>query len=165
MLFRPTAKLPSYGVRVATKSTEKQGLTPIVVKKATPKKATKQIEKNVGGRPKRDPNTLRTERLVIRTHPDLMRYLTELAGRNGITRSMLVERTLVSFVNLTIGEVVLDSMGRELKGRRAADGPSAVGTCRRRRSTNLRATTRTDRARKTFESRNVVRNFESLSVT
>jgi hypothetical protein len=98
-------------------------LTPIVVKKATPKKATKQVEKNVGGRPKRDPNTLRTERLVIRTHPDLMRYLTELAGRNGITRSMLVERTLVSFVNLTIGEVVLDSMGRELKGKPAADEP------------------------------------------
>lgn len=87
-----------------------------MVKDSKPKKATKRAqEKNLGGRPRRDPNTLRTDRLVIRVHPDLMTWLGRLSAENGITRSMLVERTLVSFVNLSQPQPILDYMGRELK--------------------------------------------------
>jgi hypothetical protein len=99
-------------VVVATKSTKKRGKTRLMVKKATAKKA----EKNLGGRPRRDPATLRTERLVLRIHPDLMYCLTELAKENGLTRSMLVERAMVTFVNLSAGEPILDTMGRRLHG-------------------------------------------------
>jgi hypothetical protein len=98
-------------------------LTDIVVKDSKPKKAEKKVEKNLGGRPRRDPETLRTDRLVIRIHPDLMSHLSELAKKNGLTRSMLVERALVSFVNLSTGQAILDSMGRELKGPPAAGDP------------------------------------------
>jgi hypothetical protein len=93
-----------------------------MVKKAATKKTA---EKNVGGRPKRDPNTLRTERLVIRIHPDLMNSLTELARSNGITRSLLVERSMISFVNMSNGEPLLDFMGRALTG---PAGVSPLGT-------------------------------------
>lgn len=78
------------------------------------KKKTPNPSKNIGGRPKRDPNTLRTERLVVRIHPDLMEHLTEMSQENGITRSLLVERCLVQFINLSKGEPILDYMGREL---------------------------------------------------
>jgi len=97
-----------------------------VVKRATPKKAAAEAEKNVGGRPKRDPHTLRTERLVVRIHPDLMQCLTDLAKDNGITRSMLVERAMVSFVNLSAGAPILDTMGRRLHGTEPAG--HALGT-------------------------------------
>lgn len=105
--------MPSYVVIVATKSTEKQAETGGVVKKTKPKS---KDSRNVGGRPKRDPDTLRTERLVVRIHPDLMECLTALAKENGLTRSMLVERSMVSFVNLSAGEPILDTMGRRLSG-------------------------------------------------
>jgi hypothetical protein len=93
-----------------------------MVKKAAPKKVT---EKNVGGRPKRDPDTLRTERLVLRIHPDLMRSLTDLAETNGITRSLLVERAMISFVNMSGPEPTLDFMGRALTG---PPGVAPLGT-------------------------------------
>lgn len=91
-----------------------------MVKKANP-------SKNPGGRPARDPDTLRTERLVVRIHPDLMRTLTEMSAENGITRSLLVERCLVEFVNLSKGRAVLDFMGRELKGE-PREGVRPLGT-------------------------------------
>jgi hypothetical protein len=111
--------MPSYGVYVATKSAIKQAEPFGMVKKATPKKAGK----NVGGRPRRDPDTLRTERLVLRIHPDLMRSLTELAQANGITRSLLVERAMISFVNMSRPGPKLDLLGRELKGTEPGDAP------------------------------------------
>jgi hypothetical protein len=75
------------------------------------------------GRPKRDPDTLRTSRLVTRIHPDLMSALKGLANANGITRSMLVERTLISFVQLADPRVKLDHMGRRVDGEIPTDEP------------------------------------------
>ncbi|MCC8961634.1 hypothetical protein H8A95_04685 [Bradyrhizobium sp. Pear76] len=59
--------------------------------------------------------------MVLRIHPDLMRHLVELAKKNGLTKSMLVERSLVSFVNLTAGTPILDAMGRELTAEPVGD--------------------------------------------
>jgi hypothetical protein len=98
-------------------------LTRVVVKDSKPKKSEKKVEKNLGGRPPRDPDTLRTERLVVRIHPDLMRWLTKLATENGITRSLLVERSLVTFVNLSQPEPILDAMGRELQAEPPEGAP------------------------------------------
>ncbi|MGM4916298.1 hypothetical protein [Tardiphaga sp. 813_E8_N1_3] len=96
-----------------------------MVKKATPKKKAEKAEKNVGGRPRRDPDTLRTERLVLRIHPDLMTAMTDLAKANGITRSMLVERAMISFVNMSnpATEARLDYMGRQMKGTETGGAP------------------------------------------
>lgn len=90
-----------------------------MVKKAVPKKG----EKNIGGRPRRDPETLRTERLVLRIHPDLMTAMTDLAKANGITRSMLVERAMISFVNMSSPSSQLDFMGRQMKGTETGSAP------------------------------------------
>jgi len=88
-----------------------------MVKKATTKKAVK----NLGGRPRRDPRLLRTERLVLRIHPDLMECLTGLSTEHGITRSLLVERAMVTFVNMAAGSPILDNMGRRLAGHDESD--------------------------------------------
>jgi hypothetical protein len=100
-----------------------QGFVDDVVKdlKPKPKKAVERIQGR--GRPSRDPDSLRTERLVVRIHPDLMRWLTKIATENGITRSLLVERTLVSFINLSQGTPVLDHMGREFQDEPPQDSP------------------------------------------
>jgi hypothetical protein len=100
---------------------KKQGCVDDVVKDLKPKKS---VERTQGrGRPSRDPDSLRTERLVVRIHPDLMRWLSQISSENGITRSLLVERTLVSFVNLSQQREVLDHMGREFQGEPPADSP------------------------------------------
>jgi hypothetical protein len=99
--------------------TKKQGSMDNTVKDSKPKK------KRAAGRPTRDPDSLRTERLVVRIHPDLMGWLSKISSENGITRSLLVERTLVAFINLSQpdGAEVLDHMGRELKSEPPADAP------------------------------------------
>jgi hypothetical protein len=106
--------LPSYDVIVAIISTENQVKATIMVKKSTPRKAVK----DVGGRPRRDPDSLRTERLVLRIHPDLMAELTDLAQRERFTRSTLIEGALIILVNAAAadaGELVkLDLAGRYL---------------------------------------------------
>jgi hypothetical protein len=43
--------------------------------------------------------------------------LTEISKRNGITRSLLVERALIELVNLATGKPVLDLNGREMAGQ------------------------------------------------
>jgi hypothetical protein len=84
-----------------------------MAKDSRTKRAAQKLQSNRVGRPPRDPDTLRTDRLVLRTHPDLINHLESLAKKNGLTRSMLCERALISFVNLNAGFPVLDSMGRE----------------------------------------------------
>jgi hypothetical protein len=91
-----------------------------MVNKTTPKKTAKKAGKNVGGRPRFDPDALRTERLVIRIHPDLMEALTALSSNNGITRSLLVERAMIALVNeQNPGGPILS-----LQGRRVSTEPS-----------------------------------------
>jgi hypothetical protein len=80
-----------------------------MVKKATPKK---KIEKNVGGRPPADPETLRSERLVLRVHPDLMATLTERADEQRMTRSRFVEEILLGVLALDPRNPRFDKHGR-----------------------------------------------------
>lgn len=99
-----------------------------MVKKAVSKNAGKKRGKNPGGRPRQDPDSLRTERLVLRIHPDLMKALTDLAQNNGITRSMLIERAMIALINeQNPGGLLLAMNGRKLL---SADPPtrSPLGT-------------------------------------
>jgi hypothetical protein len=51
------------------------------------------------GRPKVDPKNLRSYRLVMRVNPDLADALSMLADEVSISRSLFIERVLISFVN------------------------------------------------------------------
>lgn len=86
-----------------------------MAKDSRAKQTARKPKSNRLGRPARDPDTLRSDRLVLRIHPHLMKYLEGLAQKNGLTRSMLCERALVGFVNLNAGYPVLDGMGREAR--------------------------------------------------
>jgi hypothetical protein len=70
-------------------------------------------EKHAGGRPKADPRSIRSERLVLRVHPDLMGVLDNLANESLISRSQLVERILITFCNQD-PRVNLDLVGRRV---------------------------------------------------
>jgi len=56
-------------------------------------------ESSQGGRPRSDPADLRSDRLVVRIHPDLMSELQEAAREQGISRSLFTERVLLTFLN------------------------------------------------------------------
>jgi hypothetical protein len=68
------------------------------------------------GRPPKDIGDLRTERIAMRAHPDLLSHLNDLARRAGIVRSVY-------------GEEVLDPIGREIPpyGPKGSDSPKAMG--------------------------------------
>jgi hypothetical protein len=51
------------------------------------------------GRPKVDPKNLRAYRLVVRVNQDLADALGMLADEASISRSLFIERVLISFVN------------------------------------------------------------------
>ncbi|MDB6166013.1 MAG: hypothetical protein JWQ83_1153 [Lacunisphaera sp.] len=71
-----------------------------MVKKSIPKKPAQPDApaKDSGGRPPRNPETLRTERLVMRVHPDFLRVVTERAEEQRLTRSRFVEEMLRGFL-------------------------------------------------------------------
>ena len=73
-----------------------------MVKKAIPKKAIKAAapEKDIGGRPSRAPETLRSERLVMRIHPDFLKTLNDRAEEQRMTRSRFVEEILRGYLAL-----------------------------------------------------------------
>jgi hypothetical protein len=81
------------------------------------------------GRPPKDIGDLRTERIAMRAHPDLLSHLNDLARRAGIVRSVYIERILVGYVNSVYGEEVLDPIGREIPpyGPKGSDSPKAMG--------------------------------------
>lgn len=63
------------------------------------------------GKPPR-PGEVRTEKLVMRVHPDLMEILTERARERGITRSAYVEQLLVGWVRLDPRNRRVDLIGK-----------------------------------------------------
>jgi hypothetical protein len=77
------------------------------------------------GRQRQDPRSIRSERLVLRVHPDLMETLEKLARESGVSRSQMIERTLITFCNLD-PRVHLDMTGR--KTEPGADQPSLLAT-------------------------------------
>ena len=88
----------------------------MVVKKAGKRK----------GRPPGDPDDVRTERMAIRMHTDLVFELNVLARLEGITRSQLVERMLIRLVNDHYARTVVDKVGRYLDGPPEVTSPRGV---------------------------------------
>jgi hypothetical protein len=83
------------------------------------------------GRPPGDPDDLRTERLAIRMHPDLVFELNVLARLEGVTRSVLVERLLIRLVNDHYHRTIVDQVGRYLDGPPDVSEPRGVEYLRR----------------------------------
>jgi hypothetical protein len=79
------------------------------------------------GRPPKDVGDLRTERIAMRAHPDLLSHLNDLARRAGIVRSVYIERILIGYVNDLYGEEVLDAIGKEIPD----GGPAPSGRLKR----------------------------------
>jgi hypothetical protein len=66
------------------------------------------------GRRKMPPDEVRSDRLVLRSHPDLMDALSLRAKVYGVSRSQLIERVLISYLNMQDDQRPLDMAGRYL---------------------------------------------------
>lgn len=78
------------------------------------KKPKHQGEKAARGRRPGDPDARRAYRFVMRMHPDLADALNRLADEAGLSRSLFVERVLISFANNN-PEIRLDHIGRKIE--------------------------------------------------
>jgi hypothetical protein len=87
-----------------------------MVKEATTRKQRPPVNKDGSMRrkpgKKPSPGDVRTDRLVLRTHPDLMDVLTIRAREKGLTRSAYVEQLLVGWVRLDPRNRRIDMIGK-----------------------------------------------------
>jgi hypothetical protein len=73
-----------------------------------------------GGRKPGNPADVRSERIVLRAHPDLVDALTERGKVYGVSRSQFIERILITYLNLQQDQRPLDLTGRYVKTEAAA---------------------------------------------
>lgn len=112
-------------------------------------------KKRVGGFPRKKPgptpkpDDAKTDRLMMRIHPDLMEVLSERARERGINRSQYIEKILIGWVNLDPRNMQLDQIGK-----RSATAPSPTEV--RKRS----ALDFTDRWRKFCSASALLLGFE-----
>lgn len=66
--------------------------------------------------PTPDPASARSDRLVLRTHPNLMAILTARAEERGISRSQYIEKILIGWCNLDPRNRRLDLNGKLIEG-------------------------------------------------
>jgi hypothetical protein len=79
----------------------------------------KKEKKRPRGRPRGDPDDLRTERIAVRAHKDLVNELNFLSRHKGVTRSVLIERLLIDLVNDEARTIVVDAIGRYIGGEQS----------------------------------------------
>lgn len=78
------------------------------------------------GRPAGDPDDVRTERIALRLHPNLVVEMNVLARLEGISRSVLIEKMLLRLVNDHYNRTVVDRVGRYVDGPPKEDNPVRV---------------------------------------
>jgi hypothetical protein len=78
----------------------------------SPKKPKDTEPDSRRGRRPGDPAAKRSDRLVVRVHPDLVDALNLSADEAGISRSLFIEKILVSYVRQDPRFADLDHMGR-----------------------------------------------------
>ena len=61
------------------------------------------------------PEDVKSDRLVLRVHPDLLAVLTERSRERGINRSQYVEKLLIGWANLDPRNPRLDLIGKAVK--------------------------------------------------
>jgi hypothetical protein len=76
--------------------------------------------KKTAGRRPGPPEDVRSERMVVRMHPDLVESLTERAKVYGVSRSQYVERILIGYLNMQEGQKQIDLTGRYVKSTATA---------------------------------------------
>ena len=59
-----------------------------------------------------NPDRLKSERIVLRVHPDLLNVITAGAGERGVTRSQYVEKLLIGWANMDPRRRRLDLSGK-----------------------------------------------------
>ena len=67
------------------------------------------------GKPPR-PGEVRSDRLIMRMHPDLLGILSERAREKGLTRSQYVEQILIGWVRLDPRNRRIDMIGKYVQG-------------------------------------------------
>ena len=87
----------------------------------------KKTTKRTRGRPAGDPDDIRTERIALRVHPDLLFELNVLSRHEGVTRSVLIERLLIRLVNDHFSRTVVDKVGRYLAGAPTVEHDRPLG--------------------------------------
>jgi hypothetical protein len=102
------------GLECASRAHKKQGFDIAMVSKP------KTTRASGGGRKPGNPDDLKSVRLVMRAHPDLVDALTERGKIYGVSRTEYVERILISYLNLQEGQRPLDWSGRYVKTEVAA---------------------------------------------
>jgi hypothetical protein len=104
-------------------------------------KAIPRPGKKTAGRRPGPPEDVRTERLVVRMHPDMFSVLTEKAKFYGVSRSQYVERILIGYLNMQADIKPLDNMGRHIKdpglAKTAQMGPGEAWAAFGRRNMRL----------------------------
>lgn len=104
-------------------------------------KAVPRPGKKTAGRRPGPPEDVRTDRLVVRMHPDMFGVLTEKAKFYGVSRSQYVERILIGYLNMQADLTPLDGMGRFIKDPVAAKvaqaGPAEAWAAFGRRNMRL----------------------------
>src|ERR1700676_156159 len=100
----------------ATLVATNQGFDEIMVKEASKAKGSRRSPRKAA-----DAGDTRTERLVLRVHPDLVEVLTERAREKGLTRSAYVEQLLIGWVRLDPRNRRLDMIGKYV-----ADAPDPM---------------------------------------
>ncbi|UYO55199.1 hypothetical protein [Rhodopseudomonas palustris] len=74
------------------------------------------VKKAKMGRPPIPEDKVRTARIAIRAHQDLVDALDEISENVGLVRSVLVERAVIAFVNEHYGMHVLNGIGKRNAG-------------------------------------------------
>jgi hypothetical protein len=65
-----------------------------------------------GGRKPGNPADVKTTRIVMRSHPDLVEAIAQRAKTYGVSRTELIERIMISYLNLQADQKPLDWSGR-----------------------------------------------------
>jgi hypothetical protein len=84
----------------------------------TSRTAKAKTTKRPPGRPPADPGDLRTERMALRLHPDLMYELGVATREAGTNKSLFIERLLINHLNDRLvrrAATPLDVIGRYVK--------------------------------------------------
>jgi hypothetical protein len=92
----------------------------------TPRNSKESVETRRRGRRPGDPGAKRSDRLVLRVHPDLIDALNASADEAGLSRSLFIERILVSYIKSDPRYADMDHMGR----RRPTPGSAAQTSLR-----------------------------------
>jgi hypothetical protein len=70
------------------------------------------MKNKLNGRPRGNPDDLKSSEIALRIHPDLNSQLIRMARLEGISKAALINRVLIRLVNDRLNRTVVDNIGR-----------------------------------------------------